>query len=139
MKSVRTIYKMGMGPSSSHTMGPAFAAKTFKDTHPEADRFTVILYGSLAKTGKGHGTDRAIIQALEPIPAEIVFHCDDSMTLVHPNTMELIALDAAGCETGRMQVLSVGGGDIEIVGRPLPDEAPAAGNNLQIGDGGNVA
>ena len=43
MKSVRAIYKMGMGPSSSHTMGPAFAAKTFKDTHPEADRFEVIL------------------------------------------------------------------------------------------------
>ena len=72
MKSVRTIYKMGMGPSSSHTMGPAFAAKTFKDTHPEADRITVILYGSLAKTGKGHGTDRAIMDTLSPIPAEIM-------------------------------------------------------------------
>ena len=71
MKSVRTIYKMGMGPSSSHTMGPAFAAKTFKDTHPEADRFEVILYGSLAKTGKGHGTDRAITDTLAPIPAKM--------------------------------------------------------------------
>ena len=77
MKSVRTIYKTGMGPSSSHTMGPAFAAKTFKDTHPEADRFTVILYGSLAKTGKGHGTDRAITETLAPIPAEIVFNTDE--------------------------------------------------------------
>ncbi len=58
MKSIREIYKIGKGPSSSHTMGPERAAKLFRAQHPEADGFTVILYGSLSKTGVGHGTDR---------------------------------------------------------------------------------
>ena len=117
MKSVRTIYKIGVGPSSSHTMGPAFAAKTFKDTHPEADRFEVILYGSLAKTGKGHGTDRAIIDTLSPIPAEIIFNTDDEVAAVlpHPNTLDFIGY-AGDKETGRMRFLSVGGGEIRMDG-----------------------
>ena len=117
MKSVRTIYKIGMGPSSSHTMGPAFAAKTFKDTHPEADRITAILYGSLAKTGKGHGTDRAILDTLAPIPAEIVFEPDDEVaaTLPHPNTLDLIGY-AGDIEVGRMRFLSVGGGEVRMEG-----------------------
>ena len=57
MKSIREIYKIGKGPSSSHTMGPERAAKLFKETHPEADGFRVILYGSLSKTGVGHGNN----------------------------------------------------------------------------------
>ena len=64
MKSVRSIYKIGVGPSSSHTMGPTFAARKFAETYPSVEQVKVILYGSLSKTGKGHGTDRAIIQAL---------------------------------------------------------------------------
>ena len=58
MKSIREIYKIGKGPSSSHTMGPERAAKLFKEQYPQADSFRVVLYGSLSKTGVGHGTDR---------------------------------------------------------------------------------
>ena len=60
MKSIREIYKIGKGPSSSHTMGPERAAKRFKEKYPEADGFRVVLFGSLSKTGVGHGTDRVI-------------------------------------------------------------------------------
>ena len=57
MKSIKEIYRIGKGPSSSHTMGPEKAARIFKEENPEADFFEVILYGSLASTGRGHGTD----------------------------------------------------------------------------------
>ena len=74
MRSIRDIYKIGKGPSSSHTMGPEKAARLFRAEHPEADLFRVTLYGSLAKTGRGHGTDRVVTEALAPIPAEIVWN-----------------------------------------------------------------
>ena len=67
MKSIRSIFKIGHGPSSSHTMGPSFAAERFLKEYPEADFILVFLYGSLAKTGKGHGTDRAIEKTLSPV------------------------------------------------------------------------
>ena len=67
MKSVKLIYKIGKGPSSSHTMGPQKAASVFRERYPTADLFKVRLYGSLAKTGKGHGTDRAISETLTNI------------------------------------------------------------------------
>ena len=115
MKSIRDIYKIGKGPSSSHTMGPEKAAKLFKSEHPEADSFVVTLYGSLSKTGSGHGTDRVILDTLAPLPARIVFN-DDVVDLPHPNTMELSAR-RGGEETGFMRVMSVGGGDIRVEGR----------------------
>ena len=61
MKSIREIYKIGKGPSSSHTMGPERAALLFKSRYPEATSFRVTLYGSLSKTGVGHGTDRVLL------------------------------------------------------------------------------
>ena len=64
MKSIREIYKIGKGPSSSHTMGPERAAKLFMERHPEAEAFRVTLYGSLNKTGVGHGTDRVLLDTL---------------------------------------------------------------------------
>ena len=70
MKSIKNLYKIGYGPSSSHTMGPSFAALNFAENYPEADFFKVVLYGSLAKTGKGHGTDRAIEETLKSIKTE---------------------------------------------------------------------
>ena len=115
MKSIREIYKIGKGPSSSHTMGPERASKLFKSEHPEADSFRVILYGSLSKTGVGHGTDRVILEVLSPVPTEIVFSTEE-LKNTHPNTMDLIALKN-GEETGRLRVESVGGGDIRIPGR----------------------
>ena len=121
MKSVRNIYKIGVGPSSSHTMGPVFAAREFAKRNPEIDKATVILYGSLAKTGKGHGTDRAILETLAPIETEIEFNLDDTIKLEHPNTLDFIGFKN-GEKVAEMRVLSVGGGEIEIVGDSFIDE-----------------
>ena len=116
MKSIREIYKIGKGPSSSHTMGPERAAQYFKKQHPEADGFRVILYGSLSKTGVGHGTDRVLRQVLSPLPTEIVFSKEELPRSAHPNTMDFLALQN-GAETDRLRVESIGGGDIRIPGR----------------------
>ncbi|MBQ9950849.1 MAG: L-serine ammonia-lyase, iron-sulfur-dependent, subunit alpha [Clostridia bacterium] len=116
MKSIREIYKIGKGPSSSHTMGPEKASKLIKSEYPEADSFRVTLYGSLSKTGKGHGTDRVILDTLAPLPCQLIFNYDDSIELPHPNTMDLVALKN-GEELGSLRVMSIGGGDIRIGGR----------------------
>ena len=115
MKSIREIYKIGKGPSSSHTMGPERAAKLFKAEHPEADGFRVILYGSLSKTGVGHGTDRVIREVLSPLPTEIVFSKEELIG-THPNTLDFIALKD-GVESDPLRVESVGGGDIRYPGQ----------------------
>ena len=81
MKSIREIYKIGKGPSSSHTMGPEQAAILFKSRYPQADAFQVILYGSLSKTGVGHGTDRVIQEVFAPLPTEIIFSKEDHFRL----------------------------------------------------------
>ena len=73
MKSLVELYKIGRGPSSSHTMGPEKACKEFLAHHPDVESVQVFLYGSLAKTGKGHGTDVVIEKTLSPIPCEVVF------------------------------------------------------------------
>ena len=119
MKSIRDIYKIGKGPSSSHTMGPAAAAEQFRTETPEADSYRAVLYGSLSKTGRGHGTDRAIRSALDPVPVEVVFSEETPEGMSHPNTMDLIALKE-GQELTRIRVQSIGGGDILIEGRPQP-------------------
>ena len=115
MKSIRDIYKIGKGPSSSHTMGPERAAKYFKAEHPEADAFQVILYGSLSKTGVGHGTDRVLREVLSPLPTEIVFS-NEELVGSHPNTMDFVALKD-GVQIGSLRVESIGGGDIKIPGQ----------------------
>ena len=119
MKSIRQIYKIGKGPSSSHTMGPASAAEHFKAEYPQADSFQVILYGSLSKTGVGHGTDRVIRQVLSPLPADIIFS-KEVLENAHPNTLDLIAFKD-GQELGRLRVESIGGGDIRVPGQTLLD------------------
>ena len=120
MKSIRDIYKIGRGPSSSHTMGPERASKLFRAEHPDADRFEAVLYGSLAKTGRGHGTDRIIAETFAPIPVDIVWNGDDSLVLPHPNTMDLTAFRGE-TKLGSLRIMSVGGGDIRIEGRPEAD------------------
>ena len=120
MKSIRDIYKIGKGPSSSHTMGPERAAMLFRSEHPEAEAFRVILYGSLSKTGVGHGTDRVLRQVLSPLPTEIIFS-DEVLPDSHPNTLDFIAL-RGGEESGFLRVESVGGGDIRIPGRKEKEE-----------------
>lgn len=115
MKSIRDIYKIGKGPSSSHTMGPERAAEHFKSQHPDAEAFRVVLYGSLSKTGIGHGTDRVLKQVLAPVPTEIVFSYELPEDMHHPNTMDFFATEN-GTECAPMRVQSVGGGDIVIEG-----------------------
>ena len=110
MKSIRDIYKIGLGPSSSHTMGPAYAATRFWKERPDADFIQAILYGSLAKTGKGHGTDRAIAGVLCDVAHEILFDCETETT-VHPNTVTFIAYKDQK-ETARANFYSIGGGEI---------------------------
>ncbi len=117
MKSIRDIYKVGTGPSSSHTMGPVAAVKLFKGENPNADEYKIILYGSLSKTGKGHGTDRAVIAELAPVKTEVIFSTEEIDDMKHPNTMDLIAY-RDGAETTSMRVYSIGGGDIQVEGRP---------------------
>ncbi len=119
MKSIRDIYKIGKGPSSSHTMGPERAAEYFLQQHPDADGFKVILYGSLSKTGIGHGTDRVLREVLAPRPTEIVFSKED-LSDSHPNTLDFIALKG-GEAVATLRVESIGGGDIRIPGHPHMD------------------
>ncbi len=115
MKSIREIYKTGKGPSSSHTMGPERAAKLFMGRYPQADAFRVTLYGSLSKTGVGHGTDRVLRDTLGRDRTEIIFS-EDSWPGMHPNTMDFTAL-VGGTELGSARIESVGGGDIRLPGR----------------------
>ena len=119
MKSIREIYKIGKGPSSSHTMGPERAAKLFKETYPQADAFRVILDGSLSKTGVGHGTDRVLREVLAPVATEIVFSKEE-LVGSHPNTMDFFAMEG-GKQIGTLRVESIGGGDIRVPGQSLLD------------------
>ena len=119
MKSIRDIYKIGKGPSSSHTMGPERAALYFMRQYPAAVRYEVILYGSLNKTGIGHGTDRVLRDTLGDERTKIIFS-PDNWDGMHPNTLDLIAFDESG-EIGRMRVESIGGGDIRFPGQQVDE------------------
>ena len=119
MESLKELYRIGTGPSSSHTMGPERAAKRFKEKNLHADHFVVTLYGSLAKTGPGHLTDEILVKSFAPRPVEIHFDFTDT-PLSHPNTMELVALkDGSVIDTQR--IISVGGGKIQTEGESAPD------------------
>ena len=85
MESLNQLYRIGCGPSSSHTMGPEKACILFKEKNKNADKFKAILYGSLAKTGKGHCTDSVIINTLAPIPCEVEFDYLKN-DIEHPST-----------------------------------------------------
>ncbi len=120
MITIKDLYKRGIGPSSSHTMGPVRAVQQFLQRYPNASSYSVTLYGSLALTGKGHGTDRAIIAAFAQSNVDVVF--DLSTQVPHPNTMDLVAnFDNA---TQTMRVFSVGGGSIVVEGESQSGFAP---------------
>lgn len=109
MESLKELYKIGTGPSSSHTMGPKKAAEAFVKRASDADRYKVTLYGSLAATGKGHMTDVAILSVLEPVaPTEIVWRPDISLPF-HPNGMRFEAFKAEK-PVDEWVIYSVGGG-----------------------------
>ena len=114
MKSIKNIYKIGYGPSSSHTMGPSFAAAEFIKEYSDADYIKVTLFGSLAKTGKGHGTDRTLKETFLEIDHDIIFDTE-TPTDIHPNTLEFVAFKE-GKEIGKKRFYSIGGGEIQTDG-----------------------
>lgn len=118
MKSLKELYKIGRGPSSSHTMGPEKAAKLFQAQFPDADNYVVVLYRSLALTGKGHGTD-TVLEKTFVKPVKVVLD-KETTDVPHPNTMDLYAL-VGDKQIGTWRVYSVGGGAIEIEGIPSLD------------------
>lgn len=111
MKSISTVFKSGYGPSSSHTVGPSIAAKIINQKYPDRDKVEVNLYGSLALTGKGHGTDLAIKKAMDD--ADVIFSLA-KIGIPHPNTM-MFDIYKDNEIIGQETVLSVGGGDIKIL------------------------
>ena len=110
MKSLRELYRIGKGPSSSHTMGPQRAAKLFLGKHRDASAFEVTLYGSLAATGKGHMTDVAIIEVLQPVAPVKIDWQPKKFLPFHPNGMKFTALNDKHEPTDEWTVYSVGGG-----------------------------
>ncbi|VWL85099.1 L-serine ammonia-lyase, iron-sulfur-dependent, subunit alpha [Oceanivirga miroungae] len=119
MDSLKELFKIGRGPSSSHTIGPERASKIFKNMYEDCDSYNVYLYGSLAATGKGHMTDKIIIETLAPKKVNIYWDA----SFVHPyhtNYLKFVAIKDDK-EIGSIDVFSVGGGTIEI-GESKKDE-----------------
>ncbi len=108
MESLRELFRIGTGPSSTHTMAPRRAAEYFLQKYPDAAAYRVTLYGSLAATGKGHLTDVALRDVFGARACEIKYALRELPK--HPNGMEFEALDKAGNRAGFWRVYSVGGG-----------------------------
>lgn len=117
MKSLKELYRIGPGPSSSHTLGPQRATKMFCTQYPQASRIEANLYGSLSLTGKGHMTDAIILSTCAPIPCKV--HFKSCENLKHPNTMTLTAFNDENAILDTWKIYSVGGGAIEIEGKNL--------------------
>jgi len=116
LESIKEIFKIGYGPSSSHTIGPRRASEIFKKQNPGITKFRVTLYGSLAATGKGHMTDKAILEVMTPVPTEIVWKPDVFLPL-HPNGIRFEALDKADKTREEWVTYSIGGGDLSDTGK----------------------
>ena len=121
MKTLKELYRIGIGPSSSHTMGPRKAAEMFLGKHPEAASFEVTLYGSLAATGKGHMTDVAILDTLTPHAPVDLKWAPEIFLPFHPNGMHFKSKDETGKVTDEWTVYSVGGGALAEEGVPKID------------------
>ena len=116
MQSLKELYKTGTGPSSSHTMGPERAVKIMRALFPQADELRATLYGSLALTGDGHGTDKVIIKTAKPLKCTVK-HDKKTPCPVHPNTM-VIAAYCGGNLLAERKIYSVGGGSVVFDGEP---------------------
>ena len=121
MKSIKDIYKIGKGPSSSHTMGPFKSVRHYVNNHPEAKKILVTLYGSLAATGKGHLTDWACEDAFRDGTVAIVWKPKETLPM-HPNGMKIGVIGADGDVHDEWTYYSIGGGDIVCVEKPLESE-----------------
>lgn len=122
MDTLKELYKIGCGPSSSHTMGPQRAATKFKEKNPNAASFRVELYGSLAATGEGHLTDYIIKKTLEPKEVEFIWE-PDTIKKFHPNGMTFKALDENKNIVDEYTVFSIGGGTIKEENEKNIDES----------------
>ena len=134
MKSIKDVYKIGKGPSSSHTMGPFKAVRHYLESHEDTDHLHVTLYGSLAATGKGHLTDTAIQEAFSTwcLTDKETLECKNrrcgDVTIewkpkeflqVHPNGMKIASVNLDGDLYDRWTYYSIGGGDIICMENPL--------------------
>lgn len=137
MKSIKDVYKIGKGPSSSHTMGPFKAVRHYLDNHEDTDHLHVILYGSLAATGKGHLTDVAIedafatwcwtdketLECKEKRSGDVTIEWKPDENLqVHPNGMKIASINSDGDLYDKWTYYSIGGGDIICMEHPLETE-----------------
>ena len=123
MKSLRSLFRIGHGPSSSHSIGPSRMALYIKTKYPDLKSVDVILYGSLAFTGKGHLTDSTIVSTFAPIPCNVTF--DYKTPVDFPNTLDMI-LHFTDKEDIKKRCLSLGGGAISIEGEKEEEEIIAA-------------
>lgn len=119
MKSIKELFRIGYGPSSSHTMGPRRAAEMFLQKHPEAATFEITLYGSLAATGKGHMTDVALLDVMPN--AKIIWKSDIFLDY-HPNGMTFKSFDNEGKTTDKWTVFSIGGGALAEEGKNIESD-----------------
>lgn len=119
MKSLRELYQIGCGPSSSHTMAPQKIALFLKKKYPQA-KFRIRLYGSLAYTGKGHGTDTILKKVLGE-DTEIIFDYEKT-DIPHPNTLDAEVIEG-GAVVACRRAYSLGGGAYRIEGEP-EDNSP---------------
>ena len=120
MESIKEIFKIGYGPSSSHTMGPRKAAEIFKGKNPGIKKFRVTLFGSLAATGKGHMTDKAVTEAFQPFSTEVLWEPEVFLP-AHPNGLTFEALDKQDNVRDTWTTYSIGGGDISDTGQRDPN------------------
>lgn len=121
MKSIKDIYKIGKGPSSSHTMGPFKSVRHYVNHHTEAKELHVTLYGSLAATGKGHLTDWACEDAFRDGKVHIEWQPKENLPM-HPNGMKVSVCNADGSLDDTWTYYSIGGGDIVCIECPLETE-----------------
>lgn len=111
METIKTIYKIGYGPSSSHTMGPGYAAERFLNKNLDATKFEVELFGSLALTGRGHMTDVTIQKILGSQKTKVIFN-KTKVYDYHTNAMKFKAFKENKI-IDEWLVFSVGGGDLK--------------------------
>jgi len=115
LETLKELYKIGAGPSSSHTMGPTRAGSTFLSQYPLADRYEVTLFASLAATGRGHLTDAALNKVFDKKNFTIVWKPDVELPM-HPNGMHFKAYNSNNILIGEWQVYSIGGGSVSETG-----------------------